>query len=347
MKYIAYLFCSAIFFFGIYYIVPEYLIISAAVWLIVSAASTVYLYFVDSSKQGAFNPSTEKTLDSSALNNANTYHFEKLEGCPTTTEDTKLLAEASRLTEHKLPKQAAFVDSSKQGAFNPSTEKTLDSSALDDANTYHFEKLERCPTTTEDTKLRAEASRLTGHKLPKQAANATITVSTLSGIGKWIISATLLPKADRIRNLLKRYPNKDFIFIDDDKYNITTCPSSTNIQALLYNKDNIYTDLKVSENTILLLDFDQTLTITHTFKSTQLGRYDRKQEYNFDFNQNIINFLKKFPGDVIILTDHNNHDFVVSQIKKAIKQCNSEYNQEQELNRDNKTKSHNHEPLNY
>jgi hypothetical protein len=292
MKYIAYLFCSAIFFFGIYYIVPEYLIISAAVWLIVSAASIVYLYFVDLTQQ-------------------------------------------------------ALVDSNS----NPNSSALLNNNNNHD-NTLNDKKLERCPTTTEDTKLLAKASTLTGHKLPKQAANATITVSTLNGeFEKYTdIREYTLPKATRILNLLKRYPNKDFIFIDDSKSNIIACPSSTKIQSLLYNKDNIYTDLKVSKNTILLLDFDETLTTKHTHHDTRPERnrnIEYYTEYTVNFNQNIINFLKKFPGDVIILTDHNNHDFVVSQIKKAIKQCNSEYNQEQELNRDNKTKSHNHEPLNY
>lgn len=36
MKYIAYLFCSAMLLGGIYYIMPEYLILSVVIWLVVS-----------------------------------------------------------------------------------------------------------------------------------------------------------------------------------------------------------------------------------------------------------------------------------------------------------------------
>ena len=189
------------------------------------------------------------------------------------------------------------------------------------------------PLKTEDAKILEEKPTLEKEftleqKLPNQNESATIKVSTINAKHRQhrtLISQTL-SKSKRIENLLKKHPEKNFIFIDDTPINIFTCPKQSNIQSYLYHHTLDFTILDVLPNTTLLLDFDLTLTTTHTFSTTRQEVYDENIEHNISFNQNILNFLKIFPGDVIILTDHNNNKFVSSQTIKAIEQCNLEHN---------------------
>ena len=135
-------------------------------------------------------------------------------------------------------------------------------------------------------------------------------------------------KGDRLNSFKQTLPNVAF-FIDDDCKNVAdvkeNCPD---IVAIQYNT-NILTAQRISDicynkpnNATLALDFDQTFTCTHTFQSTQKGiKQDPSiltEQHKDNYHQDIVDLINLWPGNILIITDHNNYEFIKALLQRIL-----------------------------
>lgn len=185
---------------------------------------------------------------------------------------------------------------------------------------------------TAESKSAQEHNNPIYKRLPNQSSTATITVSTINATrNNYQIARTkTLTKAIRAKNLLEKNPTTYYVLIDDTQYNVSSCSNiDDKITCHLYNKDTDLRLLNIPQETVLLLDFDLTITTEHTFPKNRTELYNPDSTDTVTFNRNILELLTELKGSLIIFTDHNNNQYVTDKINQLINQCNLEHNSSQ------------------